>query len=132
MNNSYDTGNDANQITFSVKVGTVGTAFTSASIARSGGQQTKIAESNEDSGSISEQSIGNASDIRTGFLVVRTNVDLSNVDKSLWQGLKNKLVVSYQLNGGSAGKQIYKHDNDDMRATPDGKAIVVTKAIELR
>ncbi|MCX6274586.1 MAG: hypothetical protein NTV09_05220 [Bacteroidetes bacterium] len=131
MNRIYETGDDTNQITFGVKVGTTGTANTSA-VVQGGSQPKKIAESNEDSGSISEQSIGNASDIRNSFLVLRTSLDLSNTDKSLWPGLKNNLVVSYHLNGGLSGRQVYNHDKDDINTSPDGKTIVVTKAIELR
>jgi hypothetical protein len=132
MKRTYETGIDTNQITLGVKVGTEGTAYTSANIIRSGGQQTKIAESNEESGNISEKNIGNSSDLRNSYLIVRTIIDLSNIDKSLWSNLKENLVIRYQLSGGFSANQVYNQDLDDINTSPEGKIIIVTKPIELK
>lgn len=132
MKRTYETGIDNNSISCAVRVGTVGVAYTSADIIRSGGQTTRVAESNEQSGSISERTIGSASYLRDSYLVVRTIIDLSHVDKSLWAGQKDNLVIRYALNGGFSGSQVYNQDLDDINTSPDGKIIIVTKPIELK
>lgn len=132
MKRTYETGMDTNVITLGVKVGTVGVAYTSASIIRSGGQQTKIAESNEESGNISEQAIGKSADLKGSYLLVRTIIDLSHVDKTLWANQADNLVIRYHLSGGLSGNQVYNQDLDDINTSPDGKIIIVTKPIELK
>lgn len=132
MKRTYETGMDTNVITLGVKVGTVGVAYTSANIIRSGGQQKKIAESNEESGNIAEQAIGKAADLKGSYLVVRTIIDLSHIDKSLWATQADNLVIRYHLSGGLSGNQVYNQDLDDINTSPDGKIIIVTKPIELK
>ena len=131
MKRIYDTGIDTNQITFGVKVGTVGTASTSANIVRSGGQQTEVVESNEDSGNIADKIIGEASELKKSYLVITTIINFSNNDKSLWKNQKDNLIIRYHLEGGFSGNQTYNQDVDDINSSPDGKIIVVTKPIEL-
>jgi len=132
MKRTYETGIDTNVITLGVKVGTVGVAYTSAIIIRSGGQYTKVAESNQDSGSIAETNIGTAADLKNSYLIVRTIIDLSHIDKSLWENQKDNLVIRYHLSGGFSGNQVYNQDLDDINTSPDGKIIIVTKPIELK
>lgn len=131
MKRTYNTGIDTNQITLGVTVGTVGTAYTSVYLTRSGGNQTKIAESNEDSGNIADRIIGNASTVKNGYLIIRTIIDLSNVDQTLWATQKDNLIIRYHLDGGFSGNQIYNQDIDDIISSPNGKTIVITKPIEL-
>ena len=130
MKRTYNTGIDTNQITLEVKVGTVGTAYTSVYLARGGGQQTKIAESNEDSGNISEINIGEASTLRNSYLVILTSIDLTNIEPDLWENQGDNLRVRYHLNGGFSGYQVYNQDTDDTKILPNGK-ILITKPIEL-
>jgi hypothetical protein len=132
MKRTYELGIDSNQITLGVTVGTAGTAYTSASIARSGGQQKKIAESNADSGTISDRNIGKASDLVGSYLIIRTIIDFSNIDKSLWKNQADHLIIRYHLDGGFSGNQVYNQDIDDINASPDGKIIIITKPIELK
>ena len=131
MKRTYNTGVDTNQIILGVTVGTVGTAYTSVYSSRSGGQQTKIAESNEDSGNIAEANIGDATNLRNSYLVIRTIIDFSNVDPTLWANQKDNLISRYNFKGGFSGDQIYDHDIDDIISSPNGKTIVITKPIEL-
>lgn len=60
MKRIYDVGLDSNQIVLGVQVGTVGTAYTSVYLARSGGQHWKLAESSHKSGSIPNRLLGQA------------------------------------------------------------------------
>jgi len=130
MKTTYNLGIDANQVKFRVTVGTTATAYTSVYLAKMGGQQTKIAESGYDSGNISHKDLGEAAGLRNHYLAILTNLDLTNIDPSLWEGQIENLDISYELAGGFGGTQIFKQDKDDMKVLPGGK-IVVTKPIEL-
>lgn len=131
MKRTYDTGIDSNQIALGVKVGTVGTAYTSVYLARSGGQNSKIAESNEDSGSIKDKIIGDAKQVKTAYLIIRTTVDFSNIDKEQWPNQADKITVRYHLDGGFSGNQIYNNDTDDIDIVLGGKVAIITKPIQL-
>ncbi len=131
MKRVYDTGSDTNLIDMGVTAGTVGTAYTAVYLVRSGGQFSKLQESNEDSGNIPASSIGSALELRKSYLVIRTLIDLSNIDKDLWKNQQDNLVMRYFLKGGFSGSQIYNQDIDDVTASPSGKILSVTKAIEL-
>ncbi len=130
MKRQYNTGLDANPISLEVKVGTVGTAYTSVYLARSGGQQTKIAESNVDSGNIAAQSIGKAADLKNGYLVILTSIDLSNVEPDKRANAAENLVIRYHISGGFSGDQVYNQDTDDIKILPKGQ-VLVTKPIQL-
>ena len=131
MKRTYDLGIDTNQIEFEVKVGTVGTAFTSTTLMRSGGQHSQLAESNEDSGNI-PKFVRTAAELRTSYFIVRTIIDFSNIEKDQWENQKDKLIIRYFINSGFSGFQVYNQDMDDILASPSGKLIVITKAIELK
>lgn len=127
MKRTYITGEDTNTITLGVKVGTVGTACTSVYSARSGGQQTKITESEDDTGNIKDTNIGKASKLHNSYLLIITVIDLSAFDTSTW----DNLTIRYHLNGGFSGNQVFNQDLDDTKTLPDGK-IIITKPIELQ
>lgn len=131
MKRTYDIGIDTNQIELGVKVGTIGTAYTSVYLARSGGQNSKIAESSVDSGSIKDDFIGEAKQLKAAYLIIRTTVDFSNIDSGKWPSQADKIVVRYHLNGGFSGNQIYNYDTDDVDIVLNGKVIVISKPIEL-
>lgn len=131
MKRTYDTGIDTNKIELAVNVGTLGTAYTSVYLSRSGGQNSKIDESNEDSGSIKNTIIGEAKQVRAGYLIIRTTVDFSNIDKEKWQSEAEKIIVKYYLDGGFSGNQVYNYDTDDVDIVLNGKVVVITKPIEL-
>ena len=131
MKRTYETGDDTNQIELGVKVGTVGIAYTSVYLARSGGQNSKIAESNEDSGGILIKTIGDARQVKTSYLIIRTTVDFSNIDKEQWSNQADKIVVRYHLDRGFSGNQIYDYDTDDVDIVLGGKVVVISKPIHL-
>lgn len=131
MKRNYDTGIDTNQILLGVKVGTVGTAYTSVYVARSGEQSSKIEESNVDSGSIQDKIIGDTKNLKNSYLIIRTTVDFSNIDKEKWENQTDKIVVKYHINGGLSGNQIYNYDIDDVDIVFGGKIVIITKPIEL-
>lgn len=131
MKRTYQTGLDTNDIQLAVTVGTVGVAYTDAVINRSGGQITRVAESDEQSGNLPQKSIGTAASVRGTYLVIRTIIDLSHIDPSQWANAKDKLVIRYTLSGGLSGIQFYNQDLDDINSSPNGKIIVVTKPIQL-
>lgn len=131
MKKIYDTGIDTNQIVFGINVGTVGTAYTSVYHARTGVQNSKIAESNEDSGNIVDHIIGDALHIKAAYLIIRSTIDFSNIGKDQWSNQANNIIIKYHIDGGFSGNQVYDYDSDDRDIVLDGKVVVITKAIEL-
>ncbi|WP_109097706.1 hypothetical protein [Aquimarina sp. AU58] len=131
MKRVYEIGNDTNQINCTVKIGTVGVAYTAVYIARSGGQWSQIKESTSSSGNIKSFLVGQAIDLRDSYLVIRTIIDFSTIDKDLWNEQKNNIVARYYLKGGLLGAQTYNHDTDDITSSSNGKIVVITKPIKL-
>lgn len=131
MKDTYNSGMDHNQISLLVKVGITGTAYTTVYSTKDGQQMIKIAESDENNGNIRSMVIGNAAGLRNQYIVIRTIIDLSNIDPSLWLNQQQNLVISYCFDGGFSGSQIFKQDQDDINASPSGKNIIVTKSIEI-
>ncbi|MCC7029502.1 MAG: hypothetical protein IT257_04290 [Chitinophagaceae bacterium] len=131
MKRQYDTGLDANSISMQVKVGTVGEAYTAAYLLRSGGQWNKITESTADSGSIKKTNIGFAADLRKSYVVVRTLIDLSNLNEAERESAANTIFIEYKFSGGFAGTQTYNFDLDDITKTPDNRFVSISKPIEL-
>ena len=131
MKRIYDTGIDTNQIVFGVNVGTVGTAYTSVYHARTGIQSSKIDESNVDSGNITDHVLGEALNIKSAYLIVRSTIDFSNIGKDQWSNQANNIIIEYHLDGGFSGNQVYDYDSDDKDIVLNGKVVVITKAIEL-
>jgi len=131
MKRTYDTGIDTNQITFGVIVGTVGTAYTSVYLNRSGGQNTKIKESDINSANIQDSIIGDAKTLKNAYLLSRTTIDFSNINPTLWPNQVNIVVIRYHLAGGFSGDQVYNQDIDDMDVVLNGQILVITKPIKL-
>ncbi len=131
MKRTYNAGLDSNKIAFGATVGTVGVAYTSVYCKRTGGQQTKLAESNKNSGDIKETGIGEAISLKGSYLIITTYIDFSAFDKKQWEQLKDTISVRYKLDGGFSGTQLYNHDLDDVQPIMDGKIVIVTKPIEI-
>jgi hypothetical protein len=131
MKSTYQTGIDTNTIALRVKTGTVGTAFTVVYLTLSGGQKTKIAESDLQSGNIPDKTVGQAMQIKNGYLKIRTTVDFSNVDSSQWANQADKIVIKYTLDGGFSGNESFDNDADDADIVENGKTVVITKIIQL-
>ena len=131
MKRIYDTGIETNRINCAIKIGTVGVAYTAIYIERSGGQWSKIKESTTNSGNIKAFALGKAASLKNSYLVIRTIIDLSNIDKSLWKNQEDNIVARYYFKGGFSASQVYNQDTDDVISSPDGKIIVISKPIQL-
>ncbi len=127
MKRTYITGDEENAISINVKVQTSGIACTSVYIARSGGQQTRIMDSEDDSGIIREAVIGKASELKNSYLLIITMIDVAVIDPTEW----DNLLIRYHINGGYSASQVYNHDMDDTKLMPNGKMLVI-KYIEMK
>jgi len=130
MKRIYDTGLDNNQIHLMVNIATAGIANTIAYLAKSGGQKIKVAESNIDSGDISNTLVDKAVNLRGFYLVVHTIIDFGAIDKNHWEQEAKNIRADYQVSGGFSGNQLYNYDNDDIVKSPSGKIITITKPIK--
>ena len=131
MKSSYQTGIDTNTIVLSVKTGTMGTAYTAVYLILSGGQKTKIAESDLQSGNIPNRTVGQAIQIKNGYLKIRTRVNFSNIDSSQWANQAGKIIIKYTLGGGFSGNENFDNDAGDADIIDNGKTVVITKIIQL-
>ncbi|MFN3445236.1 MAG: hypothetical protein ACK44D_05805 [Bacteroidia bacterium] len=131
MKRTYDTGMDNNSIILEVKIGTVGVAYTATYLSRTGGQWTKLSESNEENGNIPESEIGKASYLRSSYIVIRSIIDFGHLSENEREIAVNNINASYIFTGGFSGRQDYNFDNDDLTVTPDKKLVTIIKAIEM-
>lgn len=131
MKRVYDTGIDTNTISLGVKVATVGTAYTSVHLVRKGGQSDKIRESDEFSGNIKEELLGDAKQFKVAYLIIRITIDFSNISEDKWPDQIDHVIVKYHINGGFSGNQVYNFDTDDVDIVFNGKIVVITKPIEM-
>ena len=131
MKSTYQTGIDANTILLNVKTGTMGTAYTAVYLILSGGQKTKIAESSLQNGNIPDKTVGQAIQIKNGYLKIRTTVDFSNIDSSQWANQAGKIVIKYALDGGFSGNEIFNNNADDADIVENGQKVIITKIIQL-
>lgn len=131
MKCTYQTGIDTNTISLRVNTGTVGTAYTAVYLTLSGGQKTKIAESALQSGNIPDKTVGQAVQIKNGYLKIRTTVDFSNINSSQLSNQVDKIIIKYTLDGGFSGNKCFEYDADDTDIVDSGKTVVITKIIQL-
>lgn len=132
MKKIYETGLDSNEISMSVSVGTVGVAYTSATLTHIGGTSAKIAESDAKSGNISKRKIGTALALRKSFIMFRTLIDFSHLTENERESAVSNLSLKYEFEGGFSGKETYKPDPDDLTVPTNMKTVSVTKIIELK
>jgi hypothetical protein len=131
MRKDYNVGMPNNSISFSAKVGTPGIATTVVYQFKPDGTKLKLAESNAESGNIYDKSIGQAKDLIKTYLKMRTIVNFGKIDPSMWEQLKNSIVVECQLKGGFSGSQLFPHDSEDKTASENGKVVVVDIEINM-
>lgn len=131
MKRTYDTGMDGNSINLEVSIGTVGVAYSATYLLRTGGQWTKLDESNEQSGNIHLALIGSAEYLRKSYIVVRTMIDFGHLEERERKIAVGNIHTTYKFSGGFSGDQNYNYDNDDITVTPDKKFVTIIKAIEM-
>lgn len=113
MNESYIVGTNPVSVKLSVQVGTAGVATTCVYLVGVQGKK-KIAESNYDSGHISEIEIGQAPQLQNKNLQIHTSIDFSNGTPEIEKAQKNKIAITYSLQGGISGNKILKNDPNDI------------------
>lgn len=128
----YQVGINTNTIALDITVGTEGVAYTSISIVKSDGNTTLVKESNANSGSIASFSLGTAGTIKGSSVVVKTQIDTTNVAPENREQVKNTLKIKYHFSGGFSGDENYNQDDNDTDVSPSGILIVVTKVIALK
>lgn len=131
MKRTYDTGMDNNSIKLEIKIGTVGVAYTASYLLRTGGQWTKLSESNEESGNIADSEIGKASYLRKSYIIIRTLIDLTHLSENEREIATANIKAEYKFSGGFSGIQNYNFDNDDLTITPNKKLVTIIKPIEM-
>jgi hypothetical protein len=127
MKREYMLGEDTNQISLEVTVGTTVIASTVVAHHRSDNEKTVIAQSNVDSGNISNRVIGSAAQLRDSELVIVTLLNIDNPNNI--EAIVNRLATSYRIAGGFSGTQTYSHDPDDIIVNATNTIVVVSKDI---
>jgi hypothetical protein len=128
MKREYILGEDSNQITLEVTIGTTAIASTVVARHRSGGEKTVIARSDVDSGNIGNTAIGSAAALRDSVLVIVTVLNIT--DPTHIDSMLHGLVTRYKIAGGFSGMQTYDHDTDDITINASNTIVVVSKAIK--
>jgi len=132
MKRTYSIGDEKNKISLSVNVGTVGVAYTSINLKRSGGQNEFLKESRTDSGSVSKTLIGVGKDIIEGVIVIVTVIDFSGFSSSERKNHISNIVVDYTIAGGLTGEQKFHFDSDDIIYSSKNRYAIISKAIKLK
>jgi len=131
MKRTYECGIDTNVIKFTFKIGTVGRPGTEVSLHRSGGQKNILKQ--KIGKSIPKFSIGKSEEVKGGYLITKTYVDLSilNTVEDMKEEME-KIRTEYKLEGGKSKIQKYSHDlNDDMTLFEKKKLLLIIKPIKL-
>jgi hypothetical protein len=131
MNQTYEIGLDANEISIQVTAGTTGVAYTRVDMVKPGGATQTIAESDINSGNVRERNIGAAGVLRNNYIVITTNLDFSHIPADQRQAQVEHMVIQYAFKGGLEGDRVYVPDADDIVSSPDYSIVTVTKAIQL-
>lgn len=130
MNESYIVGTNPVSIKLSVQVGTAGVATTCVYLGGVQGKK-KIAESNYDSGHIPEIEIGKAPELQNKNLQINTLVDFSNCPPEIEKAQKNKISITYSIQGGISGNKIFKNAPNDI-VYNENHSIKIIKLIALK
>lgn len=131
MNESYTVGINLVSVKLSVQVGTAGVATTCVYLVDALGKKQKIAESSYDNGHISEIEIGKAPELQNKNLQINTLVDFSNCPPEIEKAQKNKISITYSIQGGISGNKIFKNDPNDI-VYNENHSIKIIKLIALK
>ena len=132
MKRIYLIGDEKNKISLSVKVGTVGVAYSSVNLKRSGGLSEFLKESGTDSGSVSKTLIGVGKDIKNSVVVVVTVIDFSGFSSTERKNHITNISANYTISGGLPGQQKFNFDSDDIIQTSKNRYAIISKAIKLK
>ena len=127
MNNTYTVGESTNQITLSIKVGTVGVAYTSVYFEG----KPKIAESNTASGGSVATVIENANKLKNEWLSIHTAIDLTLIEATVRTNAINNIKITYRMEGGQSGRQDFTFSPTDIIKRLNGKNVLIVKSIQL-
>lgn len=131
MMNSYNTGNSGTPIGFQIDIGTVGVALTDVHTSPPSGQWQKVVGIKDKYGDVSRFTITKELATNKLYVLIRTFVDFSSIDQSLWGLAKGNVFTSYKVDGGPEGNIDFSHQSDDLATLYDGKNIVIFKIIEM-
>lgn len=119
-------------IRIKVSVGTPGTAFTNLHHSPPAGQWNRFPDTNSQNGSIDTYQLGLAENLRNQYLLIRTLVDFSNIDKSLWKGQRLNLYIKYELSGGATIDGRMDVLPGEIISSKEGKILEINKIILLK
>jgi hypothetical protein len=132
MKRIYTIGSIPATIDLQVDVGTIGTAYSLACKAASGGQRNDLAQSTVTSnGNIARTKIGTNTDLCASYVVIYTTIDFGD-DPTKWAPDLKNLSIDYHFWGGFSGHQTYNFDTDDIIVSANGKIVVITKPIQMQ
>lgn len=127
----YYLQNDAAPVTLQATVTAIGIASTVVQRKRSGGAVIPVPVQQDASGSIQPVILGPSADLLQSTLVINTVINLVNVDPYLWDHAFENAKITYTLQGGLDGEQVFEYDMDDKFRTEDHKIIIISKPIKL-
>lgn len=130
MDGTYPLGLNANAIFLEVTVSAPG-EVTSIAWKVSNNTRTEVAANDieDPTGAIARTNIGNAS-LAGSDLEIRTIIDLSLVDPTIWASAYTNLSVLYSISGGTSDQQ-FECDDDDKSKDASGSLIRVIKIIHI-
>jgi len=117
MANTYNIGNSTGQITLEADISTVGLAATQAIIIKVSGDDdgTKVASSNDATGNIPIQAIGDFNKLKGMRLTVFTKISLTDSDPAARATQAASTSGIYILDGGDGGTQTYTNTTRDYK-----------------
>jgi hypothetical protein len=130
MDGTYPIGLNAAAIFLEVTVSTPGEVTTIAWKV-SNNTRTEVAANDIDdpTGAISKTDIGNSS-LAGSDIEIRTIIDLSLVDSTIWASAYTNLSVLYNMSGGISAQQ-FEPDDSDKSKDDSGSLISVIKIIHI-
>jgi hypothetical protein len=131
MMKNYITGGDNGELKLGVTVGTPGIANTVVFRFKDNEPDTKIAESNVDSGNVLEKVIGSLPYFKNTQLKVRTIVNFVGFPSTQWEQLGETVAMKVKLSGGFSGSETFQYDEEDKASSESGKVVVIDIMVNL-
>lgn len=132
MEQKYHVGTGSDFITLEVTVGTVGSAYCNVSLFKGAVSSGVIAESLPPDGSISESSLGTATEVGGVWVIVRTLINFGHLPLEVRKTAVEHIVAEYHFEGGVNGPQSFSFNPEtDLVVTPNYTIASITSKIEL-